>query len=190
MPTQTILTTRRLHMRQWRRVDLQPYARHCNTPDVMEWLGGVMTPRQVVLDFEYFQRQQRRNGFTFWVLERKSDRAFMGFCGLVRVTERSSTVLGQVEIGWRLRSDMWRRGYAFEAATRVLQFAFTDLDLPIVVSRVAAGNEPSQALMCKLYMRRVSELDYVHPADRTPLLVYSIERREWLGAYARDQCDR
>jgi RimJ/RimL family protein N-acetyltransferase len=180
MGPQTILTTRRLRLRQWRRSDLTLYARHCNTAAVMEWLGGVMTPRGLRQEYDYFQRQQRRNGFTFWVMERKSDKALLGFCGLVRVTERSSTVLGEVEIGWRVRSDMWRRGYAYEAAQAVLRYAFTELCISAVVSRAAAGNEASQALMHKLGMRRAPNLDYIYPSDRTLLCVYVITRDECL----------
>jgi RimJ/RimL family protein N-acetyltransferase len=179
MRSQTILTTRRLRLRQWQRADLTLYARHCNTPDVMGWLGGVMTPRQVRLDVSYFERQQLRNGFTFWVLERKSDKAFLGFCGLVRVAERSSTVIGQVEIGWRVRSDMWRRGYAFEAASKVLCHGFEHLALERIVSRVAAGNVASRHLMEKLCMTRTPSRDYVHPHDRTKLLVYTLEHTRW-----------
>lgn len=179
MLARTILTTRRLRLRQWRRADIKLYARHCNTPEVMEWLGGVMTPRQVLLDYEYFQRQQRRNGFTFWVLERKSDKAFLGFCGLVRITERSSGLFGELEIGWRVRADKWRRGYAHEAAISVFELAFSTLEVPMLVSRVAVCNERSEALMQKLGMRHRPSLDYVHPADRTHLRVYSIAANEW-----------
>lgn len=185
MGSRTILTTQRLRLRQWRRSDLQPYARHCNTDAVMEWLGGVMTPRQVRQDYDYFQRQQRRNGFTFWVMERKSDKALLGFCGLVRVTERSSTVLGEVEIGWRVRSDMWRRSYAFEAAHAVLRYAFADLGIETVVSRAADGNAASKALMRKLGMQRAPGLDYVYPSDRTLLRVHVITRDEWLRGEER-----
>jgi RimJ/RimL family protein N-acetyltransferase len=179
----TVLTTRRLRLRTWRRSDMRPYDKHCNTPEVMAWLGGVMTPQELRQDYHYFARQQRRNGFTFWVVERKSDRAFLGFCGIVRIDEPTSTVFGEVEIGWRLRSDMWRRGYAFEAADRVLVYAFEYICPNRIVSRVAARNRPSQALMRKLGMRRRPKLDYVHAYDQTRLRVYVITRKSWLKSF-------
>jgi len=170
----TVLTTRRLRLRTWRRSDVRAYDTHCNTPDVMAWLGGVMSPRQLRQDFEYFERQQRRNGFSFWVVERKSDQAFLGFCGLVRITERASPLGGEIEIGWRIRSDMWRRGYGYEAADRVLAFAFSYVCPKRVVSRVAVGNEASEGLMRKLGMIHAASLDHVLN-DRTKLKVFVID---------------
>lgn len=174
-----LLTTRRLRLRIWRRSDIVRYDKHCNTPEVMAWLGGVMTPHQLRLEYEYFRRQHRHNGFTFWVMERKFDNALIGFCGIVRVDEPLSTVLGEVEIGWRVRSDMWRRGYAFEAACKVLEVAFGMLAIPQIVSRVAPCNIPSQGLMRKLSMTRYRRRDYIDPADHTPLLVYRLRKIQW-----------
>ena len=85
----------------------------------------------------------------------------------------NSTVLGRVEIGWRIRSDLWRRGYAFEAAQAVLEFGHNQFAEPIV-SRVAPSNWPSRGLMEKLGMKRAPELDYVDPRDHMPLMVYEL----------------
>lgn len=174
MLTTTVLTTRRLRLRTWRRTDLGKYNNYCNTDEVMEWLGGTLTQRELRQEYAYFARQLHDNGFTFWVMERKHDKSFLGFCGIVRVDERSSTVLGEVEIGWRVRSDMWRRGYAYEAAQSVLSHAFSGLGITRIVARVAPGNAPSRSLMRKLGMTRVKHLDYIHPADGMRLLVYAI----------------
>jgi RimJ/RimL family protein N-acetyltransferase len=173
MRTKTILTTRRLRLRTWRHSDAQAYHRHCNTADVMEHLGGVMTPRQLKLEVRWFMRHQERHGITFWVVERKRDRAFLGFCGLIRVSETSSTVLGKLEIGWRIRSDMWRCGYAYEAAQAALKYG-QDHYTERIISRVVPSNAASRGLMLKLGMKRLPELDYVDPRDRTPLIVYGV----------------
>ena len=171
MQSKTIVTTRRLRLRTWRAMDAGPYHRHCNSSDVMDYLGGVMTPRQVKLEVRWLIRRQHRDGLSFWVMERKRDKAFLGFCGLILVNDPSSTVSGTIEIGWRLRSDMWRRGYACEAAEAVLRYGRDHVTQPII-SRVAPGNVPSRGLMQKLGMRRLPELDYVDPNDNMPLVVY------------------
>ena len=36
-----IAETERLILRDWRHEDLATFVRHCNTPAVMRWLGGV-----------------------------------------------------------------------------------------------------------------------------------------------------
>lgn len=135
MRSKTILTTRRLRLRTWRAEDARAYQLHCNNENVMEHLGGVMSPRQLKLEVKWFIRHQQRHGISFWVIERKCDRAFLGFCGLIRVAEPNSTVPGKIEIGWRVRSDMWRRGYAYEAAVATLKYG-RDQFAETIISRV------------------------------------------------------
>ena len=173
MRNNTILITQRLRLRTWRASDARDYHRHCNTENVMEHLGGVLTPRQLKREVNWFIRHQEREGISFWVMERKRDRAFLGFCGLIRVRETSSTVLDEIEIGWRVRSDMWRRGYAYEAALAALKYGREHL-AERIISRVAPDNAGSRGLMHKLGMRRLPELDYVDPRDGMPLIVYGV----------------
>lgn len=173
MYTTTIFKTRRLRLRTWRLRDAQAYDRHCNTDDVMEHLGGVMTPRQLKLEVKWLIQHQERDGLSFWVIERKRDNAFVGFCGLVRVRDAGSTVIGKLEIGWRVRGDMWRSGYAHEAAVAALSYGQKRFVEPII-SRVIPGNAASRGLMHKLGMKRLPKLDYIDPRDRTPLIVYGI----------------
>lgn len=160
-----LLETRRLRLRSWRRSDADDYERYCNTPKVMRWLGGVQTRAEVWEDVAYFMASERRDGVTFWVVERRADDVFLGFCGLIRVPRGECPVAGELEIGWRLRSDVWRQGFAFEAATAVLDHAFQQLHAPRVLSRAAKGNTPSIRLMEKLGMQHCPPLDYLDPWD-------------------------
>ena len=173
MPTKTMMTTSRLRLRTWRHSDAQAYQWHCNTPAVMEHLGGVMTPCQLRLEVRWLIRHQQRDGISFWVMERKRDKALLGFCGLIRVNEPSTTVNGKIEVGWRVRSDMWRNGYAYEAAKAVIEYGhdhFTEQ----IISRVAPGNVASRGLMQKLGLQRLPALDYVDHRDHMPLIVYGL----------------
>ena len=47
MSGEAALTTERLTLREWRDGDDEAFARHLNTPAVMRWLGGVLTPDRV-----------------------------------------------------------------------------------------------------------------------------------------------
>jgi RimJ/RimL family protein N-acetyltransferase len=127
MNGKTLIETERLQLRSWRRSDAKNFERYCNTPKVMRWLDGVQTRPQLLDDVNYVIRSERRDGVTFWVIERRSDNAFLGFCGFVRISSQNCPVAGELEIGWRLRSDVWCQGYAFEAATAVLIWAFEHL---------------------------------------------------------------
>lgn len=173
---QTILNSRRLRMRCWRRSDSHDYNAFCNTPEVMAWLGGVVTPTQLRAELEWHIRQQTRNGISFWVVERKRDGKFMGFCGLIEVRETASPICGQLEIGWRIRADMWRRGYAFEAATAALEWATKHYAERTVYARINPQNTASASLARKLGMKRRTGMDHTHAADGMQLSVYAFTR--------------
>ena len=178
-----MIETPRLLLRNWREEDIEPFIRHLNTEPVMRWLGGVKTPqehRDTIRD--RVMRWQEERGFTFWVVERKADDALLGFCGLKLASDAGSPVEGELEIGWRLREDAWGQGYAKEAASASLDFAFARLGAPHVVALTVAGNEASWGLMERLGMTRRPDLDYEGPDWAPgPVIVYRIERDIWTG---------
>lgn len=177
-----MIETDRLYLRNWREEDIEPFLEHTNTPAVMRWLGGVKPEaeaRKVIRD--RIIRWQDERGFTFWIAERKSDQALLGFCGLKLSDDPNASFKGHHEIGWRFREDSWGRGYAREAATACLDFAFDPLGAERVVAITFQQNEPSWRLMERLGMRRRPDLDYEDDRypDLSPTIVYAIEREDW-----------
>ena len=148
----------------------------------MRWLGGVQNAAAVRREVEYFRATEARHGYTFWAAERQSDKLLLGFCGLLRIVERDCPFRGAVEIGWRIRDDEWREGYAFEAASAVLELAFDRLALDLIVSRAAARNHASRALMTKLGMQRRRRMDYRPRGENSKLVTYVLKRGEWRGS--------
>ena len=176
------IETGRLLLRDWRESDIEPFIRHTNVPAVMRWLGGVRPEaeiRQIIAD--RLMRWQEERGFTFWAVERKADGALLGFCGLKIADTPDSPIDGEYEVGWRLREDAWGQGYAREAATASLDFAFDRLDAKQVVAITFVQNEASWGLMKRLGMRRREDLDYDDPRfpELNPTIVYSIDREAW-----------
>jgi RimJ/RimL family protein N-acetyltransferase len=175
-----LIETERLRLRNWTPADVEPFMR-LNTDAVMRWLGGVRTPEAIeeaVLN--RFIPWQEARGFTFWALERKRQGDLIGFCGLKIADDSGAPVEGELEVGWRLREDVWVQGYAREAATASLDHAFGPVDAPQVVALTVAGNRPSWGLMERLGMTRRADLDYVGPDwAEGPVIVYAIGRDEW-----------
>ena len=175
------IETERLRLRNWREEDAEPFIRHLNTPAVMRWLGGVRTPEQQRESVrERFISWQEEFGFTFWVVERKQDGELLGFCGLKIADDPESPVEGELEIGWRLREDVWGQGYAKEAAMASLDYAFDTLGAERVVALTVQGNEPSWGLMVRLGMARREDLDYEGAFwAEGPVIVYEMKREQW-----------
>lgn len=174
MARSTVITTRRLRLRHWRTTDVEAYHGHCNTEAVMEYLDGVSTKRDVRREVRWYQQHQARHGHTFWVVERKSDKALLGFCGIIRVWERKSPLDGKLELGWRIRADKWRRGYAYEAATAVIDWAEWELTGERLYARIHRDNVPSQGLARKLGMRRARAVEARRSPVERDLFVFRI----------------
>jgi RimJ/RimL family protein N-acetyltransferase len=178
------LETERLVLRDWRDDDWSRFFEGTNTPAVMRWLGGVLDEEGEAATRARVEGCAGRNGFCFWVVERKNDGELLGFCGLKRADAPGSSVTGAMEIGWRLREDAWGQGYAREAASAALDAAFHRYGSEDVVALTVIENEASWGLMKRLGMRRRAELDYADARFEPPIrdhIVYSIDRATWLG---------
>ena len=173
--------TPRLILRDWREDDWAPFWEATNTPAVMRWLGGVCDADKREGAQQRLLSYKRDHGHTFWAIERKSDGAILGFCGLKRSNQQGGPI-GMMEVGWRLREDAWGQGYAREAATAALDLAFRRFGADEVIALTVARNEASWGLMKRLGMRRRVDLDFDNtdfdPDDPT-IIVYSISPDQW-----------
>jgi RimJ/RimL family protein N-acetyltransferase len=185
--SEVVAETERLRLRGWDDRRWAEFMRLTNRPAVMRWLGGVSSPEQMDAARTRLNGYSADHGFTFWAVERRSDDAMLGFCGLKRANAPGAEPLhGEVEVGWRLREDAWGQGYAREAAITSLDLAFDRFGAPRVIAFTAAGNLPSQGLMKRLGMRHWAEHDYIDqrfPADAppNPCVTFGITAEEWLA---------
>jgi len=106
----------------------------------------------------------------------------MGFVGLNPV-RAELPFAPAIEIGWRLRREYWGCGYATEAASECLRFAFEELEMSEIVSFTSVLNERSIAVIERIGLsdrRRDFEhplIDSNHPLRRHVL--YGISMSEW-----------
>ncbi len=173
--------TDRLILRDWREEDWPLFWDGTNTPGVMRWLGGVCDGAKRDAAQQRLLSYERELGHTFWCVERRSDGAILGFCGLKR-SNQAGGPLGMMEVGWRLREDAWGRGYAKEAATASLDLAFDRFDAEEVIAMTVQRNTASWGLMQRLGMRRRDDLDFDNAEfdkEDPVITVYSIDRASW-----------
>lgn len=181
----TAYETERLRLTTWDDAAWAGFFEGTNTPEVMEWLGGVMDADGMVAQRARAETCLADNGFCFWAVERKADGAILGFCGLKRVNAEGAHNPGDMEIGWRFASFAQGQGYAREAATCAMQAAFEDFNAPHVVAITIIENEPSWRLMQKLGMERRTDLDFTDPRYDAPLanaILYAITAEDWADA--------
>ena len=187
---EVVAETERLRLRTWDPEDERRFYDIMNVPAVMRWLGGLQTPEEWNAAYQRLRDYERDFGFTFWIVERRSDGEILGFCGLKRANAPGGeAIAGEVEIGWRLREDAWGQGYAKESAIASLNLAFERFAAPQVVALTAEQNVTSQGLMKRLGMRRREDLDYVDTrfppdSDYNPHVVFSMATADWPSARA------
>jgi RimJ/RimL family protein N-acetyltransferase len=157
------IETDRLLLREWRAGDRDPFLAMCNSPAVMEHLGGPSKPEEVDAGIARIRASQATNGHCFWAVDRKMDGAFLGFCGLKVASDPGTPIDGEIEIGWRLRDDVWGQGYAREAARASLAWGWANLDVSRIVAITVPANRRSLGLMERLGMTRRPDLDFAHP---------------------------
>ncbi|CAM3219998.1 GCN5 family acetyltransferase [Sphingomonas antarctica] len=157
-----MIETERLVLRAWRDDDRAPFAEMGRDPQVMATLGPLMTREDSDAAIDRMMAYQAAHGHCFWPVERREDGMFLGFCGLKQGPD-DTPIAGETEIGWRLRSDMWGRGYAREAAEATLAWGWAHLDRNSIYAITTPDNSRSWGLMERLGMTRRHDLDFDHP---------------------------
>jgi RimJ/RimL family protein N-acetyltransferase len=157
-----IIETSRLILRTWKKEDAQVFFQLNRDEKVIEFLPGSLTKKQVDDFILEMNSQQEKRGYTLFAVELKENGEFIGFIGL-NYFDREISFAPAVEIGWRLDSKYWNKGYAFEGAKAVLDFAFNKLGLKEIVSFTVRENLRSENVMKKIGMQRVENGDFQHP---------------------------
>jgi RimJ/RimL family protein N-acetyltransferase len=160
MSTTHLLQTTRLRLRQWQDKDLEPLAALNADEEVMEFFPATLDYKESQKAATKYKSKIEENGWGFWVSERLNDGAFMGIVGLNRVDDLP--IGDYVEVGWRLAKPFWGFGYASEAASACLDFAFKELALEEVVAITTVNNVRSRAVMERLGMYDSGE-NFAHP---------------------------
>lgn len=174
-----VLETPRLILREIEAADLDLHMQLLNTPAVMKHLGGVQ-PR-AVMEAKHNEARSgfAAEGFGFMIMEERATGEMAGHCGLRRVIHPHAPNPGDHEIGWLVREDRWRMGYAHEAMRAVVDWGFCVHHAPHIVALTCEANVGSWRLMEKLGMERREDLDFYDPADPETIIQYAITREQW-----------
>lgn len=78
---------------------------------------------------------QKQYGVQYWPIFLLNTQEHVGCCGF----RPYDLPRGILEIGFHIRSNQWRRGYAREAATAAIEYAFNTLN----VNSIFAGHNPN-----------------------------------------------
>ena len=168
-----VLETERLILREMDQNDFNSLYAVLADSDIMEHYPYTFDEGRVRNWITRNMERYSKDGFGLWAVVLKETGEMIGDCGIT-MQNIHGTMLP--EIGYHIRADQQRKGYATEAAAACIRFAFENFDLPAVYSYMKYTNIPSQRTAMKNSMRFVEE--YEDP-DNTYTRVYVINRKEW-----------
>ena len=143
-----VCETPRLRLRHLNDADAAFILELLNEPDFIRNIGD----REVrTLDDarRYIQHgpvaSYNQHGFGLWLVELQNTAAPIGICGLLK-----RDYLNDVDVGFALRESFRGKGYAFEAASAVMQLGKRVLGLERIVAITSPDNHASMSVLRKL----------------------------------------
>ena len=153
-----MLDTERLILRRFTVADAQFILALVNEPSFVRYIGdkkirSLEDARQYILSGPV--ASYKRHGFGLCLVELRESHAPIGMCGLLKREE-----LPEPDIGFALLPEFWNKGFAFEAASAVLQDARERLGLKRILAITSLDNEASIKLLERLGFRfdRIAKL--------------------------------
>ncbi|WP_454004175.1 GNAT family N-acetyltransferase [Alcaligenes sp. Marseille-Q7550] len=183
------LVTPRLVLRHWRDSDLIACAKMNADARVMEFFPSPLIRQASDALALRIRTGLQENPFGLWAVEIPGSADFAGFIGL-GIPWFEAPFMPAIEIGWRLASDFWGKGYATEGAREVLRYGFEELRLKEIVSFTATNNVRSQRVMTRIGLAHKKSDDFDHPAlpEGHPLrrhVLYRLKREHWAESSVR-----
>jgi RimJ/RimL family protein N-acetyltransferase len=147
------LKSARLGFRRWQKDDLPLALQLWGDPAVTRHISARgFTDHEIALRLELEIGNQRTHGIQYWPVFLLATGEHVGCCGL-----RPRDTPEIPEFGVHIVSRHWRRGYALEAASSVLGYAFSVRRARAVFAGHSPANDASRALL--------ERLGFVHTHD-------------------------
>lgn len=168
-----ITETERLIIRQLTEGDVTPLSQILADPEVMRYsVRGVMSVEQTQEFVDWCAERYSSRGFGPWGLELKQSSEFLGFAGL---STYEIDGVECIEMGYRLAPAYWGDGLATEAAAQILEYGFTELDLPSIGVIILPEHVASRRVAEKIGFSTFSVTEYNGMIVR----LYELLREDW-----------
>lgn len=170
-----VIETERLLLREMKDDDFLALYKVLSNSDIMQHYPYAFDEDRVR---EWTQRNIKRYrelGFGLWAVCLKQTGEVIGDCGLTM-----QLINGEIkpEIGYHIRADKQRQGYAKEAAIAVRDWTFNNTPFNIVYSFMKYTNEPSAKTAMSYGCKQMDEFaDEINEITK----VFAITREEWLS---------
>ena len=169
------ILTERLLLRPPTASDFEGFARFASDEEVMRFLGGVQPRALAWRSFLTISGAWQIQGFSMFSLIERRTGTWIGRVGPWYPEGWPGT-----EVGWGLLAEYQGKGYALEAATATIDWAFDHLDWPEVIHSIDPANTPSQALAVRLGATNRGAGRLPPPFESAPIEIWAQGRESWM----------
>lgn len=155
------IETERLVLRSWKPSDRKAFAQMNGNDEVMRFFPSTLTTEESDKLADRIESELEECGLGLYAVEIKETGAFIGYVGFHRFNFDAPFSPG-LEIGWRISSGHWHKGYATEAAKACVDYARKIGLTGKVYSFTAVPNLPSENVMKRIGMTYSGR--FLHPA--------------------------
>ena len=167
------LETDRLFLREMTREDFDALYVVLGDSDIMQHYPHTFDETRVRGWIERNLERYRTLGFGLWAVCLRETGEMIGDCGLTLQRIDGETL---PEIGYHIRRDCQRRGYASEAARAVRDWAFDHTAYDCLYSYMKYTNVPSYSTAMAAGMKKIKQYP---DAQNGVTFVFGISREEW-----------
>lgn len=167
------LETKRLLLREMTPNDFDALYTIFSDAETMQHYPAPFDAEKVHAWIQRNQNRYREDGFGLWAVVLRETGEVIGDCGITMQNIHGKQL---PEIGYHIRKDLWRNGYASEAAEACMAYAFETLRLPAIYSYMKYTNTASYGVALKNGMQFVEE--YADPVN-TKTRVYAMTQVQW-----------
>ncbi|MEO0843469.1 MAG: GNAT family N-acetyltransferase [Cyanobacteria bacterium J06643_5] len=144
---------------------------------ILPWIPEVDAPQAFVtsshsnvsscLSCEHYNLQEKDNckyrkfndGTGFWAIIVKQTQEFIGGIQLIILYDIDENPTFNYEIGWHINPEYSGKGYATEAALKIINYGFHTLNLPALIAIIDPNNTASLKVAQKLGMTSLGVSD-------------------------------
>jgi ribosomal-protein-alanine N-acetyltransferase len=167
-----MLETERLIIRKLTHDDLPWMIEMRTRPEVYKYLGGIkmQNPEAIAKRLEFYLECYERFGFGQCAMIWKETGELIGCSGLQPLEDT-----GEIEVGYSLQPEFWRRGIGRECAYAWLDYGFNTLGLERIVAIAIKENEGSWRIMEKCGM----QYEGIEEHYGLPVVCYAISKQDF-----------
>ncbi|HET6912545.1 MAG TPA: GNAT family N-acetyltransferase [Rhodanobacteraceae bacterium] len=169
-----VLETERLMLRVPRAEDFERYAQMLGSEEAARYIGGHLERAPAWRRFLQMPGAWMVQSFAMFSVLDKASGKWLGQAGPWKPEGWPGN-----EVGWSFHPDAWGRGYATEAATAAMDWAFETLGWDAVIHCIDPANAPSQRLAQRLGSRNRGAVKMPPPYEGLSTEAWGQTREEW-----------